>query len=107
MFRYLLIAAALLCLSFAGEICDPATQVCDTDEIEEEMKAASKRGFAFIQAKSERRSAAKARKVAQIQDSLATHNDMVNEQVELLKARHGPGSVLHKRTAMAFTVEEL
>mmetsp|Transcript_5504 Transcript_5504/g.16379 ORF Transcript_5504/g.16379 Transcript_5504/m.16379 type:complete len:111 (-) Transcript_5504:148-480(-) len=105
MFRTLFIFAMILLeLVLAAERCNPAVQVCDVDEIEEEMAAASKRGYAFIQAKSSRQSA-KARKIAHIQDSIVTHNEMVNEQVEKLAAKHGKSHVLHRRTMMTFTTD--
>mmetsp|Transcript_81153 Transcript_81153/g.215438 ORF Transcript_81153/g.215438 Transcript_81153/m.215438 type:complete len:109 (-) Transcript_81153:209-535(-) len=103
MFRAFLVALGLIAV-LAEPACNPAVQVCEMDEIQEEMAAASKRGFAFIQAKSERHSA-KARRAAHIEDSLATHNEIVSEEVERLTAKHGRGSVLHKRTMVHFTAE--
>mmetsp|Transcript_11829 Transcript_11829/g.13287 ORF Transcript_11829/g.13287 Transcript_11829/m.13287 type:complete len:124 (-) Transcript_11829:145-516(-) len=121
MFRILLIIASLFQVALARADCNPASQVCDVDEIDEEMAAASQRGFAFIQAKSEMAAASqrgfafiqakssrgttKARKTAQIMDSLATHNAMVDEEVEKLAKRHGPRSVSHKRTMVHFNVQ--
>mmetsp|Transcript_2075 Transcript_2075/g.3181 ORF Transcript_2075/g.3181 Transcript_2075/m.3181 type:complete len:107 (-) Transcript_2075:107-427(-) len=104
MFRILLIIASLFQVALARADCNPASQVCDVDEIDEEMAAASQRGFAFIQAKSSR-GTTKARKTAQIMDSLATHNAMVDEEVEKLAKRHGPRSVSHKRTMVHFNVQ--
>uniref|UniRef100_A0A7S2I559 Uncharacterized protein n=1 Tax=Alexandrium andersonii TaxID=327968 RepID=A0A7S2I559_9DINO len=100
--RCLLILVGIFVAVFADTACNPALQVCDMEEIEEEMAAASKRGYAFIQAKSERQRA-KAR--GAIKDSLATHNAIVQEQVERLAAKHGPGKVLHKRTMVQFSTE--
>eukprot|EP00408_Alexandrium_pacificum_P007816 CAMPEP_0171216204 /NCGR_PEP_ID=MMETSP0790-20130122/32060_1 /TAXON_ID=2925 /ORGANISM="Alexandrium catenella, Strain OF101" /LENGTH=107 /DNA_ID=CAMNT_0011681977 /DNA_START=108 /DNA_END=431 /DNA_ORIENTATION=- len=102
MTRTLLILLGLVAAVLADTGCNPATQVCDMDEIEEEMMAASKRGHAFIQAKSERQRG-KARKV--VQDSLAAHNEIVREEVERLAAKHGSGNVLHKRTMVHFAAE--
>mmetsp|Transcript_1300 Transcript_1300/g.1472 ORF Transcript_1300/g.1472 Transcript_1300/m.1472 type:complete len:109 (-) Transcript_1300:97-423(-) len=104
MFRILLILTALIHFDLARADCNPASQACDMDEIDEEMAAASQRGFAFIQAKSSRHTA-KARKASQIKDSLAVHNEMVKEEVEKLAAKHGRGSVSHKRTMVRFAVE--
>mmetsp|Transcript_135887 Transcript_135887/g.378690 ORF Transcript_135887/g.378690 Transcript_135887/m.378690 type:complete len:113 (+) Transcript_135887:90-428(+) len=85
--------------------CDPALQVCDAAEIEQEMNEASQRGFAFIQAKSTRKKRSKA-KAAQLKEQVSAYDDIVKEQVEKLTAKHGHGSVSHKRTVVQFTAED-
>mmetsp|Transcript_40874 Transcript_40874/g.123779 ORF Transcript_40874/g.123779 Transcript_40874/m.123779 type:complete len:112 (-) Transcript_40874:142-477(-) len=82
--------------------CNPNQQVCDAGEIEQEMKDASQRGFAFIQAASSRNTAKP--KPVQVQEKVEAYNTAVKQQIHSLAAKHG--SVTHKRTTVEFTLSE-
>mmetsp|Transcript_32343 Transcript_32343/g.75069 ORF Transcript_32343/g.75069 Transcript_32343/m.75069 type:complete len:107 (-) Transcript_32343:125-445(-) len=101
--RLLAFATFVGAASPASAACNPALQVCDVSEIEQEMKVASQRGFAFIQAKSSRSTA---KKTGQLKENLAAYNSAVKEQVEQLSAKHGAASVSHKRRVVQITAED-
>mmetsp|Transcript_58970 Transcript_58970/g.163110 ORF Transcript_58970/g.163110 Transcript_58970/m.163110 type:complete len:116 (-) Transcript_58970:175-522(-) len=102
---FVLMAVASLAGLAGAHSCNPTLQVCDVSEIEHEMKAASQRGQAFIQAKiKSSRKSAKPKNI-QLKERVAAYDNVVKEQVQKLTAKYGPSSVSHKRNMVQFTTE--
>mmetsp|Transcript_17116 Transcript_17116/g.36235 ORF Transcript_17116/g.36235 Transcript_17116/m.36235 type:complete len:140 (-) Transcript_17116:33-452(-) len=84
-------------VSAAG--CNPASQVCDYDELQEEMRRAANRGSAFIQAKRSQKEHSKKQRRAVMKERVAAYDAEVQKQVDALVQDHGTRRVTHSRRA--------
>mmetsp|Transcript_73922 Transcript_73922/g.158434 ORF Transcript_73922/g.158434 Transcript_73922/m.158434 type:complete len:136 (+) Transcript_73922:137-544(+) len=80
--------------------CNPASQVCDYSELQEEMSRAASRGSAFIQERRSRStSGGKQRRGASLQEHVAAYDTTVQQQVTAALAK-GARKVSHQRRAV-------